>query len=215
MCFSAGASFTASILLLASGAITLKRVHHRTQQMIALFPIMFGIQQAAEGFVWVSLANNNEQLATISSYIFLFFAFFFWPVWIPFTLRKFEPARRHAIGLTLIAGVIIGTALLANLFLYGVQIQATCNHIVYITAAASQQFWLLGMALYLIAVVLPFFLVKNTYVRGIGILGVISYAISYYFYNYALVSVWCFFAALLSIASIILTLQYKPTGGRR
>ena len=61
MCFSASASFTAAAFLIPTGgycvysAIELKRFHYLA---LALIPIFFGVQQAIEGGVWLSMTAN-------------------------------------------------------------------------------------------------------------------------------------------------------------
>ncbi len=53
--------------------------------------------------------------------------------------------------------------------------------------------------LYVIATIVPFFIARNKMLWAIGALTVASYVISYIAYFEAFTSVWCFFAALISI----------------
>ena len=54
MCFSASASFLAASLLLVTGIYALKKVKSKKQIPLALIPLFFAFQQAAEGVIWLS-----------------------------------------------------------------------------------------------------------------------------------------------------------------
>lgn len=91
MCFSAGASFTAGILLTFTGTETLKKVHHPTQIAFASIPIFFGFQQFAEGILW--LVINKPQFAVLQSVmttIFLIMAQIVWPILVPLSVLLME-----------------------------------------------------------------------------------------------------------------------------
>lgn len=214
MCFSASASFTAGALLTTGGIATLMYVKTKQQRMMACIPLLFGIQQSAEGLVWTGLTNENPTLTTMGTYVFLFFAYFFWPMWVPLTLRQFDPARRHAISLTLIAGFAIGCALLVNVITHGASASIVGHHIAY-TITMAEQFIIPGTVAYLIATVLPFFIARVPLLRVMGIMIAFAYVISYAFYRPTLGSIWCFFAALLSVMSIIIALRYQRPLGRQ
>src|SRR5439155_20577598 len=57
----------------------------------AVIPIGFGLQQAAEGCVWIALAAGDERTARVGSAVFLFFAFAVWPLWFPLAAACAEP----------------------------------------------------------------------------------------------------------------------------
>jgi hypothetical protein len=57
MCFSPGASFTLGAALLVTGAASLKEVKRPRQVLLAGIPVLFGIQQIIEGFMWLSLTH--------------------------------------------------------------------------------------------------------------------------------------------------------------
>ena len=100
MCFSAGASFGASAILSVIGTAAIMKARTIPQGLFAGIPIIFSIQQLAEGMLWLSLKDPG--LATwqpFFTYTFLIFAILFWPVWVPFTIYKLETdtKRRKAL----------------------------------------------------------------------------------------------------------------------
>ena len=59
MCFSPEASFAGGIIISAIGVATVRKVHNPTQIVFASIPLFFGIQQIAEGFVWITLPGHD------------------------------------------------------------------------------------------------------------------------------------------------------------
>ena len=62
MCFSAGASFVSGIFISAIGVASVKKVYKPSQRVFAIIPLLFGIQQLAEGCLWLTnvLAGHNN-----------------------------------------------------------------------------------------------------------------------------------------------------------
>ena len=54
MCFSATASFTAGVLLLGAGALTVRSARSPRELPLAAIPRLFSIQQLIEGVVWLT-----------------------------------------------------------------------------------------------------------------------------------------------------------------
>ncbi|MDR4516643.1 MAG: hypothetical protein MRK00_04560 [Nitrosomonas sp.] len=61
MCFSATASFAVSAGLISAGMYCVYKVRlvDRIYWPFALYPLFFGIQQAAEGWLWLVLETGN------------------------------------------------------------------------------------------------------------------------------------------------------------
>lgn len=55
MCFSMEASFGASALLLGTGVAAAIKATSSPQRMLALIPLLFSVQQFAEGWLWLGL----------------------------------------------------------------------------------------------------------------------------------------------------------------
>ncbi len=85
MCFSAEASFAAALFLAPCGVVTVGRALAYDKRLLgfACFPLFFGIQQVTEGIVWLGVATPSVGPVTSTALIFLFFAYWFWPVWVP------------------------------------------------------------------------------------------------------------------------------------
>ena len=69
MCFSATASFTAGVGLLAIGAVTASRINRPAELPFALIPTLFGVQQLIEGALWLTFTGNAPQMNVVLTYL--------------------------------------------------------------------------------------------------------------------------------------------------
>jgi hypothetical protein len=58
MCFSPQADFTAGAVIAGVGVATLRRVRVRRELIVGALPLLFGIHQLVEGFVWLGLRGE-------------------------------------------------------------------------------------------------------------------------------------------------------------
>ena len=93
MCFSAEVSFMAAAALLPAGGLALRRAlrTRRSYAPLAALPLLFGLQQLAEGLVWVSGESDDRRWVEIFSIGYMFFSWLAWPVWVPFAPAHSEP----------------------------------------------------------------------------------------------------------------------------
>jgi hypothetical protein len=201
MCFSATASFSAAIVLTGIGIATIKKSNHKSQLLFASIPFFFGVQQFAEGILWLTIPRANYfVLQKIATYVYLLFAHVLWPLWVAIAIVMLEKMKTRKIiqkGFVLI-GVTVSFYLAYHLINYNVTAKIEQHHINYILGYSDlmTNFWIFLYALATIAP--PFFShIKRMWVLGITIL--ISYLITYYFYKNYILSVWCFFSSIISI----------------
>lgn len=198
MCFSATASFAAGGSLSAVGVATLRKTRAPAEVPFAAVPLFFGIQQTAEGLVWLSLGSGNAALNTIASHAFYIFATIGWPVFLPIAIFLIEPVRwrRKALLALEALGVVVGAYFAYFMATIPVTSKITGLHIIY----AHPSFYIYEvLAAYIVVTCGSCLLSSRRIINLFGILALLSFAIAHLFYYVALVSVWCFFAAVLSI----------------
>lgn len=204
MCFSPSASFTASAALALIGSKAVSKNRNPAFAYFAAIPLIFSIQQAAEGVVWLSLQYDSlAQLKIPATYVYLFFAFVLWPCWIPFSVRQLAQTdlQKKILSALLLLGATVAATLLYYICYFGAQAQIESCHILYTYQIPEQlTFW--GSIGYLIATIVSFFVTHNKKMYLVGAALALAYAVSYYAYTVHLVSVWCFFAALISLAVV-------------
>lgn len=202
MCFSATASYTASAALLITGLISLYKTKPR-MRMIAAIPLLFSIQQLSEGITWQALSRGTS--AQLSTYVFLFFVFIIWPLWVPLATRSIAHTaqERSLLNIPIVAGSYVA----AFALLYASSIRPiaaiTCTSIRYIEDLPIH-LWGLGSIAYLIATITPFFIIRQRYFWLMGSALAISYVVTFILYHQTLISVWCFFTAILSILTLLI-----------
>jgi hypothetical protein len=213
MCFSANASFGASAVLLTAGIFALRKVNHPSRIIFAAIPLLFSVQQFAEGFVWLSLTNKNfEGVEKSASTFFLIFAQVVWPAMVPlsiYTLEK-DVRRKKVLGILSIMGTLVAVYLGYCLKAYEANAVIVANHIHYSLNFPLAYSWWSGI-FYFIPTVLPHFISGNKRIAWLGITITASYFFTKIFYDNYLISIWCFFAAVLSVQVLfILTKMNEP-----
>lgn len=203
MCFSATASFSASIIIGLVGIATLKSCKKPEQKYLGAVPFLFAIQQVSEGFVWLTIDNQFFfQWQHFFTLCFLFFAWVVWPILIPLAFYKLEPEgrRKEWCRRLIYVGCSSGAYAIFNMFAkYPVPDVATF-HIIYKVekAFAHDFFFIPHQTAYILATVLPMFLSSLKGVKLLAFANFIALLLCFIFFQYALPSTWCFFAAFLS-----------------
>ena len=197
MCFSATASFSAGALLLGVGAVTLRMASRRRELPFAAIPLLFAIQQLIEGVIWLTFGHESPLLNTVMTHVYSFFSHVLWPIYVPVAVMLIEPSgprRRVLLGLV-VAGAAVGAYLLYILLAFPVVSRPIGQHIEYIS---PHFFAAVSMTLYVSSTTLSPLVSSHRMVRVFGVLVLSSFAAAYYFYATWFISVWCFFAAVLS-----------------
>jgi hypothetical protein len=215
MCFSASASFTASAFLLPTGIYCIRAALDRTPSGLLLrereylavscLPLFFGIQQAFEGLLWLGFDTHNSTEVSFSALGFLFFSHFFWLAWIPLSAFALEPhplKQKVLFGVTTI-GSLYGAFLYFPILLNPdwLEVSITNHSIDYQIRLIFNNF-LQGQQvvwLYVFFILFPLFLSSLRSINILGALISISAFLTYLSFSYAFISVWCFFAALISV----------------
>ncbi len=200
MCFSAQASFMATGVLSIIGLYCFKKAKPQ-EQPLALVPLLFAFQQAAEGIIWITFANNNYITITqLATYAFCFFAYFVWPIWIPFAALTIEanPARKKLLWPFLFLGSAVAGAFMFYIVKNGIDLEISCSHITYNINRPIFFIYINGIS-YCLATIAPFFIVSRKRILFLGAIALLSVVITAYAYYTYFTSVWCFFAAIMSI----------------
>lgn len=197
MCFSATASFSAGAVLLGIGTLTLNSASRRRELPFAAIPLLFALQQLSEGVIWLTFRYEAPQLNAVMTHVYSFFSHVLWPVYIPVAVLLIEPPGMHRRALLafVAAGVTVGGYLLYILVAFPIVSRPTGQHIEYVS---PHFFAVAAMTLYLLSTTFSPILSTHRMVKVFGTLALLSFAAAYFFYATWFISVWCFFAALLS-----------------
>ena len=204
MCFSAEASFTASAVLLIVGAATVRRARVRSALPYAWIPVLFGIQQLLEGALWLTFPDRAPLLNSVLTHAYSFFSHVLWPIYVPLAALALEtvPWRRRALTAIAIAGSSVGLYLLATLFTLPIVATVTGQHIA-------------AMSLYLLGTCASLMFSSHVRVVAFGVAAFVSAVAAYAFYATWFISVWCFFAGVLSVIVLLYFTDARRTARNR
>jgi hypothetical protein len=201
MCFSAEASFTGSAIISAIGVATLTKTKKPPQILFAAIPLLFGIQQCAEGVLWVTLkSGGHERLENTATYIFLVTALVIWPTMIPLSVWFMEKVKRRkkVLACLITLGGALSLFYAFCLLVYNVTPQIQNFHIEYVDEFPGTLV-MIAFVCYLVTTIAPIFISSVKRMWLFGILITVSCLITGIFFAQYLTSVWCFFAAIISI----------------
>lgn len=199
MCFSATASFTSSAAIAVVGLATLARSEHRKEWLFASVPLLFAFHQFAEGAVWLAL-DGNAAMGGLKAwgFAYMLYAQGLLPLLIPLSIWLIEPGprRRMMILPFLVLGVALTAYQLWALLAFPTAIYVEGHSVVYTNPATSH---LLIATLYVIATCGSLFFSGYRYIIALGAVNLIGVLIVLWVKQYAFTSVWCAYAAVVSV----------------
>jgi hypothetical protein len=205
MCFSADVSFAAAATTGLIGAVTVGKAAKLSERPLAAIPLVFGTQQAIEGFLWLALGGKHLPVSTfLLTNTYVFVALVIWPVYAPLAAALVEQSymRRLAmIGLALL-GLVVALYGVMHIAAHPFVARIVGHSIAYTNGPPHPH---LRIGAYEACACIPFVLSSHKVLRWFGVLVVAGLIASALFYFWTRFSVWCFFAAL---ASVILYLHF-------
>ncbi len=207
MCFSATGSFGVAAVIAGIGAVAITQNKPPSHKMLALVPLLFAAQQVTEGVVWMTIGDPAQGwLQGIAVALFLSFALVAWPMWVPISLFLAErnPHRRRALAVLSCVG--LGVAVYAAVLLIrGRPTAHIAGHSIAYSYVERGPALVLALYLpgYVLPTVVPFFISTISRAKIMGTVLALSLLATFLIQRRALASVWCFFAAILSVLIVL------------
>lgn len=199
LCFSATASFTAAVATGGLGIANFKYAPSKLTWPLAAIPFLFGLQQAVEGFLWLSFQQTistgwNPPL----TFIYSLFSHALWPTFVPLSIWLIETnqTRKQILKYIFGLGFLLSSFLLYYMIFWPVTSEIINGHIRY---NYHHHLPRLSMVLYLVAVCASCFVSSRAVIRYFGLALAISFGVAFIAFRLTFFSVWCFFAAILSL----------------
>jgi hypothetical protein len=203
MCFSATASFIAGASLSAVGVVTIKAADDKTQVPFAAIPLLFGIQQITEGLIWLSLGSKAVGFGNgIATFVYSLFSHVLWPTYVPFVIGLMEAVRwrKNTLVVFQFVGISVSLYLLYFMIRSPITSQVANRSIAY----NSSHFYIVPVLIfYFSAACVSCFFSSHRLINLFGVLVLLSALVTYWFFAAVFVSVWCFFAAILSFMIVL------------
>lgn len=188
----------------AIGVLTLKKAEQKAEIPLAMIPLLFGIQQIIEGMLWLSFRLEAPLLNVTMTYAFTLFSHVLWPMYVPFAIGLVETVawRKKAIWAFRVIGIAVGLYLLYWIVRFPVTSEVD-EHIVYVSPHFIK---VPMMMLYLAATCVSCFFSSHKLINLFGVLALLLFMVAYWVHSVAFFSIWCFFAAILSV---VIYLHFK------
>jgi len=199
MCFSATADFVGSTVLGAVGVATLREVKDRREILLAAMPCLFAAHEFIEGFVWLGLEGHLPMwVAHNAGSAYVLYAYGLLPFLLPFSVFLIEPTkrqRRRMMGFVILGGML-SLYMLWGLIAYPTSIAMQEHTVVYgnviaITTPVA--------VLYVIATCGALFFSGFRTLVALGWANLIGLLVVSVVRHYAFTSVWCAYAAAVSV----------------
>lgn len=202
MCFSATGSFGVAAVLAGVGVVSASQKKTDAHRLLAATPLLFAVQQMAEGMVWRTInAPEQSTLNLVSITVFLGFALVVYPTWSPLVLFLPErnQRRRKILGMLLAFGLCVsiyaGIVLLQQRPVARIASHSITYDYDKVGSALVLALYLPG---YVIPTVVPFFVSTMKHAKLLGAILAFGLVATFVIRRQALTSVWCFFAAVMS-----------------
>jgi hypothetical protein len=213
MCFSAQASFAGAAVVGTAGVAALTMVRRPREVPFASLPLLFGLHQALEGITWLDLHGQDDAVLTgWGVHLWVFYAWALLPIWVPWSVWLIEPDehRRQFMQPLLIIGGTLSAFMLTQAFQSGIEVSVVSSNLDYRLPFSPG--WLLAFP-YVLATCLAPAISTQLWVRVFGIANFLAMSLATLIKAQAYSSLWCTFAAFLSL--IIVAHYVQQTRQRR
>jgi len=193
------ANFSLAGMLLVIGVLTLKKVSRPAELVFASLPLLFGLHQFTQGFVWLGLYHMISPTALhIASMLFVFYAQAILPFWVPLAIRLLEPRspRRQLISALVVVGGLLMAYVAWGLLRQPTQVFISHDSLVYLNPH-TRHVWV--ALIYISTTCGSLILSRSVAIQLFGWLNLLGLLLVYLIANYAFTALWCLYAALVSV----------------
>ncbi len=199
MCFSPQADLVGGVVISTIGVVAVRNAqkHHHNIALAAL-PLLLGIHQIIEAFVWLGLQDHEpHELERVALWGYLLIAFVVLPIFVPVAVLVNEPSRRRRfIMMPLVAlGVAVSGILFATMLRGPVGVQLRPHHLAYSIDLNHGAFI---VVLYVAAICGTLLLSTGRRVVTFGLVNLIAVGVIAWLTVDGFASVWCGWAAITS-----------------
>jgi hypothetical protein len=203
MCVSAEVDLAAAVVIGGVAVDAIRHIERRDQIMIGTLPAIFAVHQAIEVVVWWWAEGAvGASVGRPATWLYLLVALVLLPTWVPLAVRNIEPdeRRRNTMQAMVVVGVVTSAVLLWQLVDGDVDVRDQHWHLQYVFGLDWSSVVTAG---YLVATCAPLLVASRPSLRWYGIVNVIAVAVIAALSVGAVVSIWCVWAAVTSVAIAI------------
>jgi hypothetical protein len=210
MCFSPEGDLVGGLVVTAIGVDACLHLRGRLEyRLIAPFPILLGLHQIDETFVWWQLQGRAPHaVGVVAMWIYLLFAFVVLPTLVPAMVLLLEPrGRRRTIAPFLLLGIVTSVVLLEAMLSSHPRAALGSYHVAY---TIGLQHGVVIIGLYILATCGSMLASGLRNVVWFGAVNLVAVVVLARLCASGFASLWCFYAALAS-GAIALHLRFAAT----
>jgi hypothetical protein len=215
VCFSPQGDLAGGLLVTAIGVDACRHLRGRPGHLLlAGFPLLLGMHQVIESFVWWSLEGDvPTSIGRVAMWTYLAIALVVVPVAMPLAILKLEPTRRRrwAIAPFAALGAAVAVVLLVTMLRGPVTVRLESYHLAY---SIGLQHGLVVVGLYILATCGSFLLSSYKHIVVFGLANLVAVVVLARLTADGFASLWCFYAALAS-GAILLHMRFAEARGAR
>lgn len=213
MCLSPEVDFVAGSAIAAVGVATLTQVRRPRDLVVAALPLGFGLHQITEGFVWLGLRGQvSPGLGDAARDAYVIYAQAVLPMVVPLGFALLEPERRRRLLVWPFAllGLLTGLFLLWQVTAWPILAEERAHCVAYTT---HTPYAIPSATAYVLAVCAPALLSSRRYLRWFGVVNVLGLAFAATMQEEEFTSVWCLYAAVMSVLILVHFRRERRDGG--
>jgi hypothetical protein len=197
VCISAEVDVVAGALVVAVGVDAWRHVRDPGDRLLAAIPTVLGAHLLVEAFVWWGLDGTVPgDVGRLATWAYLLVAFVVLPVLVPLAIARAEPDNRSHRGF-LVLGILVAAVLLAQLVMGGVGAAAAAHHVAYDLEILHGG---VTVGFYVVATCGPMLVSRRRWFQAFGAVNLGVVVALAWVTTSGLVSLWCGWAALTSVA---------------
>jgi hypothetical protein len=213
VCFSPEGDLVGGLVITAIGVDACLHLRGRPEyRLIAPFPILLGLHQLDETFVWWQLQGHvSHDIGVVAMWIYLLFAFVVLPTLVPTMVLLLEPRdRRRVIAPFLALGVVTSAVLLETMISGHPSAKLGSYHVAY---TIGLQHGMVIIGLYIAATCGSMLASGLRNVVRFGAVNLVAVIVLARLCANGFTSLWCFYAAVAS-AAIALHMRFAKSPQR-
>jgi hypothetical protein len=199
MCFAPEADLVAGVVTTAIAADAMRHVRQPSDNLLVAIPAVLAVHEFVECFVWWGLEGEvAPSTLRAAVWTYLLIAFVVVPVLVPLAVAAVEPAwNRRRVAVPLATGIGVAAVLFVSLVTGAPSAHVDGHHLSY---SVDQPDGGLIVVVYVFATCSALLLSQARYVRWFGVANLVAVATLAVVERGGLVSLWCTWAAVTSIA---------------
>ena len=213
MCFSLEADVVAGLAVGAIGVDAMRHTRRPAEIPLAALPLVLAGHQLVEALVWSGLEGGApDSVWRPALWLYLIIAFGALPVLVPIAVRALEPeAGRQRLSVFIVIGLVVAAVLVHAVLRGPIDAHIEGHHIAY-SVELGHGGWF--VALYAFASAGSLLFSSHHYLRWYGAANLVAAGLLAWLNNSGLISLWCLWAALVSL-TVALHLRHTGDTQRR